>query len=70
MSYTTILQIIMATCVATIPIGMALPWILRTLASKLSHRARPRFLVSYGVRRRSFPVKPTHEQQHNANPTS
>jgi hypothetical protein len=53
MSYAAILHLIAATCVVTIPMGMALPWVVRTLASKLAGYARPRFLVSHGVRYRA-----------------
>jgi hypothetical protein len=58
MSYTAILHIIATTCVVTIPIGMALPWIVRTLTGKLAQYARPRFLVSEGVRHRTQQAQP------------
>lgn len=53
MNFVTTVDTIVTTSVVTIPLGMALPWIVRLLARKLAGYARPRFLVSHGVRCRT-----------------
>ena len=53
MTSAAIMDTIAGVCALMIPIGMALPWIVRKMAGWLASHARPRYLVSHGVRRRA-----------------
>ena len=63
MSYSQMLQVIGATCLVAIPLGLALGRLARALRRLwLRHGARPRYLHLRGVRRRAAAVASSPER--------